>query len=64
MTKANVFTDNFMNNLEANDFVKDNQPNKGPEMDTAFIAEQLSSYTRLLKSGIIEKTTHKEKDQV
>lgn len=62
MTKASVFTDNFMNKLKANDFVKDNQPNKGPEMDDAFIAEQLSLYVNLLKSGIIDKTTHKEKD--
>lgn len=56
MMKANVFTDNFMSKLKADDFVKDNQPNKEPKIDAAFIAEQLSSYANLLKSGIIEKT--------
>ena len=62
MTKANVFADNFMNKLKSDGFVKDNQPNKGPEIDAEFVAEQLSSYVNLLKSGIIEKTTQKEKE--
>lgn len=60
MTKANVFADSFMNKLKSDGFAKDNQPNKGPEIDAAFVAEQLSSYVNLLKSGIIEKTTQKE----
>lgn len=59
MTKAEVFMDGFMSKLKADDFIKDNQPNKGPEINADFIKEQLLSYTNLLNSGIIEKTTCK-----
>lgn len=57
MTKANVFMDDFMSKLKADSFVKDNQPNMGPEINAEFIDEQLSSYVNLLKSGIIERAT-------
>lgn len=57
MMKAKEFMDDFMSKLRADDFVKDNQPNKGPEIDAEFIAKQLSSYTDLLNSGVIEKAT-------
>ncbi|MGN0143238.1 MAG: hypothetical protein ACI4AD_13515 [Roseburia sp.] len=60
MTKAEVFMDGFMSKLKSDDFVKDNQPNKGPEINTDFIAEQLLSYANLLNSRIIEKTTCKK----
>lgn len=55
ITKAKVFMDGFMSKLKSDDFIKDNQPNKGPEIDADFIAEQLLSYANLLNSGIIEK---------
>ena len=57
MTKAKVFMDGFMHKLRADDFAKDNQPNKGPEINAEFITEQITSYVNLLNSGIIEKTT-------
>lgn len=60
MTKAKVFMDGFMNKLKSDDFIKDNQPNKGPEIDADFVAEQLLSYVNLLNSGIIEKATCKK----
>lgn len=52
--------DGFMSKLKSDDFIKDNQPNKGPEIDADFIAEQLLSYVNLLNSGIIEKITCKK----
>lgn len=61
MTKAKVFMKGFMNKLCSDDFIKDNQPNKGPELDAEFRSEQLISYANLLNSGIIEKTTCKSK---
>lgn len=61
MTKAKVFMDGFMRKLQSDDFIKDNQPNKGPEINAEFISEQLLSYANLLNSGIIEKTTCKSK---
>ena len=60
MTKAKVFMEGFMKKLQSDSFAKDNQPNKGPEIDQEFIAQQLSSYANLLKTGIIEKTTCKK----
>ncbi len=57
MTKAQKVMDRFMSKLQADDFAKDNQPNKGPEMNQEFMDQQLSSYLHLLNSGIIEKTT-------
>lgn len=60
MMKAKEFMDGFMDKLKADDFAKDNQPNKGPEIDKDFIQKQLSSYANLLNSGIIEKATCKK----
>lgn len=60
MTKVKVFMDGFMSKLRSDDFIKDNQPNKGPEIDADFVAEQLLSYANLLNSGIIEKATSKK----
>ena len=60
MTKAKVFMDGFMRKLKSDDFIKDNQPNKSPEIDADFIAEQLLSYAYLLNTGIIEKTICKK----
>ena len=53
--------DEFMSKLQSDDFIKDNQPNKGPEINAEFISEQLVSYANLLNSRIIEKTTCKNK---
>ena len=61
MTKAKDFMDGFMSKLQSDDFIKDNQPNKGPEINAEFVLEQLLSYTNLLNSRIIENTTCKSK---
>lgn len=54
MTEASIVMDRFMEKLGNNEFAKENQPNNGPEISKDFIDEQLQSYSRLLKSGIIE----------
>lgn len=54
MTEAKVVMDKFMERLSNNEFIKENQPNNGPEISEDFIDEQLQSYSKLLKSGIIE----------
>lgn len=46
-----------MKKLNSDEFEKDNQPNKGPDIDADFISQKLSSYNNLLNSGIIEKAT-------
>lgn len=54
MTKADVVMDRFMEKLGNGGFKKENQPNYGPEISPKFIDEQLQSYSKLLKSGIVE----------
>ena len=54
MTEAKVVTDNFMKKLAADEYKKENQPNNGPELNLDFIDEQLMSYSKLLKSGILK----------
>lgn len=54
MTEAKVVMNDFMKKLHTNEFEKENQPNNGPEMDDAFVVEQVASYSKLLESGIIE----------
>ena len=54
MTKANVVMNQFMERLGSNGFKKENQPNIGPEISFDFIDEKLQSYSKLLKSGIVE----------
>ena len=49
MTEANTFMDDFMNKLKSDGFIKDNQSDKGSEIDADFIEEQLLSYSKLLK---------------
>lgn len=53
MTEAKAVMDNFMKKLAADEYKKENQPNNGPEIDLDFIDEQLMSYSKLLKSGIL-----------
>lgn len=53
MTEAKVVMDNFMKKLAADEYKKENQPNNGPEINLDFIDEQLMSYSKLLKSGIL-----------
>lgn len=55
--------DGFMSKLQSEDFIKDNQPNKGPEINAEFVSKQLLSYANLLNSGIIEKSTCKSNMQ-
>lgn len=54
MTKAEVIMNDFMAKLHANEFKRDNMPNNSTEIDNAFVAKQITSYSKLLKSGIIE----------
>lgn len=54
MTKASVVMDRFMERLGNDEFEKENQPNNGPEISLGFIDDQLQSYSKLLRSGIIE----------
>lgn len=61
MTEANVVMEKFMEKLDANKYEKENQPNNGPEIDPNFIDEQLTSYSKLLKSGILEAALDKQR---
>lgn len=54
MSEAKVVMDNFMKRLAADEYKKENQPNNGPEINLEFIDEQLMSYSKLLKSGIMK----------
>lgn len=54
MTEAKMVMDNFMKKLSAGGYEKDNQPNNGPEINLDFIDRQLTSYSKLLKSGVID----------
>lgn len=54
MTEANAVMDRFVERLGNSEFEKENQPNNGPEISLDFIDEQLQSYSKLLKSGIVE----------
>ena len=54
MTEAHVVMDRFMERLGNNEFKKENQPNNGPEISRDFIDAQLQSYSKLLKSGILD----------
>lgn len=59
MTEAGVVMEQFMGKLGNHEFEKENQPNNGPEISPEFIEEQLQSYSRLLKSGIVEAALSK-----
>lgn len=59
MTEGRDVMKNFMRKLEEDEYKKENQPNNGPEIDSDFINEQLLSYSKLLKSGIIEEALDK-----
>ena len=54
MTEAKAVMDNFMKKLAADEYKKENQPNNGPEINLDFIDEQLKSYSKLLKSRILD----------
>lgn len=54
MTEAQLVMDNFMKKLATDEYKKENQPNNGPEINADFIEEQVMSYSKLLKSGIID----------
>ncbi len=59
MTEANSVMDRFMEKLGNDEFTKENQPNNGPEISQNFIDEQVQSYSKLLKSGIVEAALNK-----
>ncbi len=50
MTEAKAFMDDFISKLKSDDFIKDNQSDKGSEIDADFIAKQLLSYSKLLRN--------------
>lgn len=60
MTKAKNIMDDFMKKFCSDEFERENLPNKGPQMDDAFVEKQLASYSKLLKSGIIEAALDKQ----
>ena len=51
MTEAKAFMDDFISKLKADDFIKDNQSDKGSEIDADYIAKQLLSYSNLLRNA-------------
>ena len=55
MTEARAVMDDFMKKLQADGFVKENQPNNGPRIDAAFVEEQLTSYTKLLELEVLKR---------
>lgn len=64
MTEASVVMDCFMEKLSNNEFKKENQPNNGPEISLDFIDAQLQSYSKLLKSGIVEAALSEQEVEV
>ena len=54
MKSANEVMDRFMELLSSGSFVKDNQPNDGPELNQEFVDETVSAYSTFLKSGILD----------
>ena len=63
MTEAKVVMDNFMKKLAADGYKKENQPNNGPEIDLDFVDEQIMSYSKLLKSGIVDAALNEQRWQ-
>ncbi len=61
MTEAKVVMDSFMKKLTADEYKKENQPNNGPEISLDFIDEKLMSYSKLLKSGIIDAALNEQR---
>lgn len=59
MTEASIVMDRFMEKLGNDEFPKENQPNNGPEISQDFINDQVQSYSKLLKSGIVEAALNK-----
>lgn len=57
MTKASVAMDRFMDKLNSGGLRKENEQNNGPEFTTAFIEEQLQSFTDLMRSGLVDAAT-------
>ena len=45
----------FMEKLRSDGFVKENQPNKGPDITKKFIEHQIASYSQLIKSDVFKR---------
>lgn len=45
----------FMEKLRSDGFVKENQPNKGPDITKEFIEQQIESYSQLIKSDVFKR---------
>lgn len=61
MTDARVVMDNFMEKLNTDKYIRENQPNNGPDINTDFIEKQLAAYTTLLESGILEQALDEQR---
>lgn len=61
MTSANEVMDVFMDRLSNDEFKKENQPNDGPVIDADFIDKKVQSYSKFLRSGIVEAALDKDK---
>ena len=48
------FINGFISKLEGDMFIKDNQPNNGPELTNSFVEDQLKDYECLLDSGLVK----------
>ena len=55
MTNTTTFMNEFMEKLKSDGFVKENQPNKGPDITKEFIEQQIESYSQLIKSDVFKR---------
>lgn len=55
MTNTTTFMDEFMEKLKSDGFVKENQPNKCPDITKEFIEQQIESYLKLIKSDVFKR---------
>lgn len=57
MIESAEFMNNFMKKLNNNEFKKDFQPNKGPDLSNEFAKEQLAAFDKLLDSKLLDDVT-------
>ena len=54
MMCANEVMDVFMEKLAADEYKRDKQFNNNPKLSLEFIEKQVTSYSKLLKTGIVD----------
>lgn len=55
MLTREAFLSQFLEKLDNDNFVKDNQPNSGQELTKEYLAERVESFNKVLDSGIIDE---------